>query len=257
MRSSSLWVRTFVVAGRDSNPMASHEWVCGLALVRTLRCVDMGSAPLGNAFSPLDADLRHRLEEYVHVVRSLTASPLFGRGSVGLHLSLREDGQFDVSAQAPVDWDGLRGALTYFRRMWMNDERTCFARLRNMLRANAVARGGQDAATLTAWLDALGEEHSRVRKELPDMAVLEGHIEDGKLVEDGAVTPERIIDDWFNGEIFHGDPEPRGRLDAAGDAEAYVLGLMVAVQEVTRVYVLLARLARAILAEPALHPGGA
>lgn len=212
---------------------------------------------LGDAFGPLDADLHDGLAEYVHVVRSLTASPLFGPGSVGLQLSPREDGQFDVSAQAPVDWDGLRGAMTYFRRIWMNNERTCFTRLRNLLRANAVVRGGQESDALIAWLDELGKEHSRVRKEMADMGVLEAHIEDGKLVEDGPVSPERIIDDWFKGEIFHGEPDRRERLDAAADPEAYLFALMIAVQELTRVYVLFARLARSILAEPALQPSGA
>lgn len=211
-------------------------------------------ARLGHALSPVDADVRDQLSEYLHVVRQLTARPLFGPGALAIHLEPRDDSEFDVTAQAPVDWDGLRGAMTYFRRAWMNDERTCFSRVRNLIRLNATTRGGPDADSLVELLDEIGKQHPRARKELPDMAVLEGHAEDGEIVGDGQVSAERIIDDWFNGEIFHGDPKRRSRLDAAGDPDAYVFALMIVVQEVTRVYVQFARLTKAILAEPTLQP---
>jgi hypothetical protein len=211
-------------------------------------------AHLGDALSPVEQDLRDRLAEYEHVIRSLTASPLFGPGSVGLQLTPRDDGQFDVGAQAPVDWEGLRGAMTYFRRAWLNDERTCFTRLRSQIRANAMALAGPYSVELVEWLDALGKEHSRARRELPDMMVLEARTKDGAIVDERSASAERIIEDWFNGEIFHGDLQRRERLDAAGDPDAYVFALMIAVQNVTRVYVPLAWLANAILAEPALRP---
>lgn len=216
---------------------------------------------VGQALQPVEEELRGRLTTYLRVVRTLTASPLFKRGSVGLIFTPRGDGKFDVAAQAPLNWDELRGALTSLRRLWMDGEPTFFSRLRNLLRANACARGGAAAQDLVDWLDALGKEFSRVKAEWPlaadgeqSMAILEGHEDGGQLVDDGLVTPERVIDDWFNGEVFHGKEKHRRRIDAAGDPEAYVLALMIAVQEVTRVYVLLARLAKAILDEPSLQP---
>lgn len=82
--------------------------------------------------------------------------------------------------------------------------------------------------------------------------MLEAEVGQSGVLCDEAVRAERIVDDWINGEVFHDDEDKRRRIDWAGDPDAYLFGLLSGVQELTKVYVLFARMAKAILEEPSL-----
>jgi hypothetical protein len=117
------------------------------------------------------------------------------------------------------------------------------------------ASGRADSADLVTWLDELGKEYSNVRRQLPDFTVLEAELApNGEVGRDGSVRAERIIDDWINGRVFHSDQEKGDRIDAAGASVMYEFSLLAALQEVTKIYVIFARMAKAILAEPGLQP---
>lgn len=93
--------------------------------------------------------------------------------------------------------------------------------------------------------------YSRLRRELPDFSVLEAEVgADREILRDGPVRAERIVDDWVNGVVFHSDNEKRDRVLFAGAPEMYLFVLFAAVQEFAKVYVVFARMAKAILAEP-------
>lgn len=209
-------------------------------------------AKLPEALSPPDADLRRRLELFVRTTRGLTQSPLFKSPSLTLECNPRSDGTFDVVCIAPVDDFGMRGLLTYFRKLWQSGEAAQFGRLRSDLRRHVERSGLPASAELVGWLDDIGKADKAARRALPDFSVLEAEMGDSGVLRDEAVRAERIVDDWVNGEVFHDDDEKRRRIDWTGDPDAYLFALLSAVQELTKVYVLLAQMANAILNEPAL-----
>lgn len=209
-------------------------------------------AKLPEALSPPDADLRRRLELFVRTTRNLTQSPLFKTPSLSLECTPRGDGTFDVVCVAPVDDFGMRGLLTYFRKLWQSGEPAQFGRLRSDLRRHVERSGLPASAELAGWLDDIGKADKAARRALPDFSVLEAEVGESGVLRDEAVRAERIVDDWVNGEVFHDDEDKRRRIDWAGDPDAYLFGLLSGVQELTKVYVLFARMAKAILEEPSL-----
>lgn len=209
-------------------------------------------AKLPEALSPPDADLRRRLELFVRTTRGLTQSPLFKSPSLTLECTPRGDGTFNVVCVAPVDDLGMRGLLTYFRKLWQSGEAAQFGRLRSDLRRHVEGSTLPASPELVGWLDDIGKADKAARRALPDFSVLEAEIGESEILRNEAVRAERIVDDWVNGEVFHDDEDKRRRIDWAGDPDAYLFALLSAVQELTKVYVLLARMAKAILDEPAL-----
>lgn len=153
---------------------------------------------------------------------------------------------------APVDDFGMRGLLSYFRKLWQSGEPAQFGRVRSDLRRHVERSGLPASPELGDWLDELGKADKAARRALPDFSLLEAEVGDSGLLRDEAVRAERIVDDWVNGEVFHDDEDKRRRIDWAGDPDAYLVGLLSAVQELTKVYVLFARMAKAILEEPRL-----
>lgn len=209
-------------------------------------------ANLPDALTPPSPDLRRRLELFVRTTRSLTQSPLFKSPTLSLECTPRGDGTFDVVCIAPVDDFGMRGLLTYFRKLWQSGEPAQFGRLRRDLRRHVASNGLPASVELLGWLDDIEKADKAARRALPDFSVLEAELDDSGVLRDEAVRAERIIDDWVNGEVFHDDEDKRRRIDWAGDPDAYLFGLLSAVQELTKVYVLFAQMAKAILEEPRL-----
>ncbi len=209
-------------------------------------------AKLPDALTPPDPDLRRRLELFVRTTRGLTQSPLFRSPSISLECTPRGDGTFDVVCVSPVDDFGMRGLLTYFRKLWQSGEPAQFGRLRSDLRRHVEGSGLSVSAELVGWLDDIGGADKAARRAYPDFTVLEAEVGDAGILRDEAVRAERIVDDWVNGEVFHDDEDKRRRIDWAGDPDAYLFGLLTAVQELTKVFVLFGRMAKAILEEPRL-----
>jgi hypothetical protein len=210
---------------------------------------------LTTALDPLDAELENRLSEFLRLTRELTSSPLFKNPKLELQFTPREDEHFTTTLEASVDYLQAKGTMMSFRQLWQDGEPYQFPVVRSRLRQHAVVSSRPHSPKFIAWADELGKAYSDARRGFPDFVVLEADIEaGGKVVERGPVRVERIIDDWINGDIAHSDPERRARIDAAGDPEMYAFALLAGVQEVTKVYVLLAQMAKAILDEPALRP---
>jgi hypothetical protein len=207
------------------------------------------------ALVPLNADLENRLSEFLRLTRELISSPLFKRPKLELQFTPRKDEYFTTTLEASVDYLQAKGTMTSFRQLWQDGEAYQFPVVRSRLRQHAVASNGPDSPRFIAWADELGKAYSDACRRFPDFVVLEADIgAGGDVVEHGPVRVERIIDNWINGDIAHSDPARRARIDAAGDAEMYAFALLAGVQEVTKVYVLLAQMAKAILDEPALRP---
>jgi len=117
-----------------------------------------------------------------------------------------------------------------------------------------VGSGLPTSAELVAWFDDIGRADRDARRSHPDFAVLEAEVGDLEVLRDEAVRAERILDDWVNGEVVHSNADKNARIDWAGDPEAYRLALLAALQQMTSVYVLFARMTKAILDEPVLVP---
>ena len=101
-------------------------------------------AKLREALSPPDADLRRRLELFVRTTRNLTQAALRDAEPLA-RVHPARDGTFDVVCVAPVDDFGMRGLLTYFRKLWQSGEPAQFGRLRSDLRRH-VERSGLPAS---------------------------------------------------------------------------------------------------------------
>lgn len=206
------------------------------------------------ALTAPDFGLRARLERFVHLTRGLTQSALFRPGALSLRCIPRDDGLFDVGCVVPINEFEIRGLLTYFRQPWQHGEFAQFGALRGRLRRHVEVSGLPASAELVGWLDSIGRGDADARRAYPDFAVLEAEVGESEVRRDEAVRAERILDDWVNGEVLHSDAEKNARIDWAGDPEAYRFALLAAVQDMTKVYVLFAQMAKAILDEPALAP---
>lgn len=209
---------------------------------------------LPHALTPPETELRAKLERFVYLMRELTQSDLFLPNALSLRFLPRDDGLFDVECVAPLNDLEMRGLLTYFRQLWQDGEFAQFNALRGQLRQHVDASGLPASPELVEWLDDVGRANRRARRSFPDFGVLEAEIDESEVLRDEAVRAERILDDWVNGEVFHSDAEKNAHIDWAGDTEAYRFALLAAVLEITKVYVLFARMAKAILDEPALTP---
>jgi hypothetical protein len=214
--------------------------------------MNLDPAALQQALNPLGTDEVARLRRYLQLVERLTAAPLFHGGEqVGIDIS--PEGR--VAVIAPVDELQMRGLLTEFRQLWMSTEPSAFPRIFAELRASACARGTAQAQGVIAWLDELGRQYREVRKSSPDLGAFEAEFgESGEVARDEAVRAERILDDWVNGDIFHSDTSKRERFENAPDRDVYWFALLVAVQDMTRVYVALGWLVKQILNEPSPVP---
>lgn len=146
------------------------------------------------------------------------------------------------------------GAAHLLRQLWQHGEFAQFGALRGRLRRHVEASGLPAPAELVGWLDGIGRADAHARRAYPDFAVLEAEVGESEVLRDEAVRAERILDAWVNGEVFHPDAEKNARIDWAGDSEAYRFALLAAVQDMTKVYVLFAPMAKAVLDEPALAP---
>src|SRR5436305_686128 len=82
---------------------------------------------------------------------------------------------------------------------------------------------------LNAELDDVDKNYKAVRRSSPDVSILEAQLDGDKLIDDGPVRAERVLDDWVNGDIFHSDPEKRERFESREDRNAYWLALLVTV----------------------------
>lgn len=217
--------------------------------------VKFDPARIPTAMDPLDPTLVADLGRFVNVTRGLTQSPVFKQPQLALELT-PEAGGFVPALQAPVDDLGMRGMLTYFRQLWQDGEATQFSALRSRVRVHVASSNEPDRAGLRAFVDDLGKQYSKVRREAPDFRVLEAeHFgKDGEVAGDGNMRIERILDDWVNGEVFHSDQEKRDRVLGPGVEEMSRFALLAAVQAMSKIYVLFARLAKAILDEPAVQP---
>jgi hypothetical protein len=192
---------------------------------------------LPEALTPPQPDLRRRLELFVQTMRDRTQSPLFRSPSISLECRPRGDGTFDVVCVSPVDDLGMRGLLTYSARSGRTVSQ------RGSAGSGATSGGTWRAVGRRRRPSSSGGSTTSAARTRRRAGPFRSHrarggVGNASVLRDEAVRAERIVDDWVSGEVFHDDQDTRRRIDWAGDRDAYLFGLLTAVQELTKVDVL-------------------
>ncbi len=207
------------------------------------RFQELAEVDPSRAFKRFDPEDLAHLEAFANLCERLNDRALFKQGARfhfsasstnGVHQHLEHAGE-----------DALRSMMMDFRRLWMSSEPTFFPRLRNRVRAHADPAVPQGAAALAA-IDLLGRDF----KEACEDGAL-GLFEQGETESPDNIRwikARQVVDDWINGDAFHGDPEPQARV-GIWEASSYEFVLIKAVNRITNVWLAFCVLLVAILDE--------
>jgi hypothetical protein len=203
------------------------------------------------AFSPFDESERVVLRRYVTQAEDVQNC---GYWKWGEKLQLKIQGIRGIDAPPSLSYPGedmLRSLLVVLRPFYLEREAASFKRVRSMLARHAKACGGDVADEALDELLAYKKGEAQMFSSSMIRMQVESSDEDGNT-QARTITPRDIFEDYLNGTYFHREEERRQRTDAW---EAFPFPKFIFIQSATdaaRVYVHLAGLVSAILAEPAL-----
>ena len=190
-----------------------------------------------SAFLPFREEELGLLSTYHDLVGGVTGRPFFANG---IKLSFKAGPNTVPPSLKHAGEDALRSVMIDFRRLWLRKEPTRFDNVLRLVRQHA-----EDEATV-AVLDALGRDFKDACRD-----ELMGITDPNDPENPQKFTPIRarqVIEDWLNGDSFHGDPEARERVKR-WSSTAYEFSLVKAVNRVTNVCLALDVPIAAILAE--------
>jgi hypothetical protein len=157
----------------------------------------------------------------------------------------------DAHVQRYPGEDLLRSLLMLLRPFCLSREKANFHRIRSMLARHAMMRGGDVAKDVLVELRAYKKGERAVFSESP-FVIQTKSCDEGGNTKTGTLTPGDIFEDYLNGTYFHCDEERRQRAEAW---EACPIPKFIFIQSLTSasfVYIHMAGLVSAILAEPTL-----
>lgn len=143
-----------------------------------------------------------RINEYIEICKRMSSSK-FVKEVKEIKFSLKYDVNKSPNAKVTVcgfDEDLLRSVLMDFRKIYMKGERTYFFSIYNL-----IFCGTSDA-----------ELKNRITKIRHIYLERLKRANIGFYINEDKQTPEKIIDDWFNGHYFHGDHEKQNTLENLG-----------------------------------------
>lgn len=203
-----------------------------IARFSVLSEIDVSSA--FQAFSKEALDL---LALYHELVGGVVGRPFFS-GGVKFSFGAGRDGQPPSLQHAGED--ALRSVMIDFRRLWLQKEPTRFGNVLGLMRKHAV-----DGAVIVA-LDELGRDFKDACRDGVMGKIDPSHPDNPEKII--PIRARQVIDDWINGDSFHGDPEARERV-RRWSPPAYEFSLIKAVNRVSNVCLALDVPIAAILAE--------
>lgn len=161
------------------------------------------------AFSPFDGDERIELWTHVTAVQDLLATTFAQPGSLSWTLPV----DLGSVARTHAD-DALDAAIPAIRRLWRHDEPGSFLRVQRLLRAHAATRDTPEAREVQQALDAARRQHKQILQRSAYGCVMEEQVDEhGRSAGSTTPSPKRLLDDFINGRVIHGDPDKRARVD--------------------------------------------
>jgi hypothetical protein len=203
------------------------------------------------AFAPFQESERLLLRRYVQQAEDLQGC---GYWKWGKKVQLKIPGKRGEPSPPNLNYPGedlLRSLLVVLRPFYLHREKASFKRVHNMLARHARARGGDVAQKALAELRSYREGEKRVFSQSMFRMQVQSSDERGNT-ETRTITPGQIFEDYLNGTYFHREEERLQRTEAW---EALPIPKFIFIQSATEaafVYIHLAGLVSAILAEPAL-----
>jgi hypothetical protein len=204
------------------------------------------------AFAPFSESERRLLRRYVQQAEALQDCGYFkGREKLQLTIPGKRGKPSPANLRYPGE-DLLRSLLMVLRPLHDGDEPASFARTRNLLASHARAKGGEIAKEALAEFRHYKKAAREVFSHSP-FVMSEGITDEGKNSEGGVVTAKSIFDDYLYGSYFHREEE---RLQRVERWESFPFPKFIFLQSadsLTSIYLHLAGLVIAVLAEPALQ----
>jgi hypothetical protein len=163
-------------------------------------------------FESFDAAETRRLRLYDALASELGQEKFFSKPQ---RLSVKASAEDSYQRFEHAGKEALRSMTMVFRQLWQDGEPARYETIRSLLRTHAkpTPRGTE----AVALLDLLGSRFKRERRH-----VLMSHVwEDDPVGEPIRVfRAARVLDDWFNGVLFHPD-EHKARSVRAWSPTAY------------------------------------
>lgn len=206
------------------------------------------------SFAPLSGDDRWALERFVRKVDSLNAST-FAHTKTGLRaqaipgVSYLGGPAWRMGITGPSE-EEIKAVIGDFRQLYTATNRASAARVLNILKCSAHARGTDTSRKMIASLKALGATLRHRAKHDPRGMLLE----EDSLGVSAERSPSDIIDTWFNGEYFHDDPELARQLaeDDNPAVDMMRMSLQMAIRDYLAYWTALRNLAVEVLKHPEL-----
>jgi hypothetical protein len=159
---------------------------------------------------------------------------------------------FKVTADLPPE-EAVHGSLTLFRQIYTPHLPTSANRLINLLSGHARERGTDVGGRMCEELRAQRKRLQSLRERDSYGALM---VQENPFSDDDRVKPEAVLNMFFNGDVFHQDPESADNLHVGeGMIGAYRLSLHTAMKSHISAWADLDSLVEAILRDPALDGG--
>ena len=150
-------------------------------------------------FESFDAAEIQRLRLYEHLASELGHASFFAAPQ---QLSVKVSPEESYERFGHAGHDALRSMTMIFRQLWRSGETAHYGAIRALLRNHAKPTPrGAEAVVL---LDVVGKRFKAERREVLMKHVWE-HDPCGKPIREFRAA--RVLDDWFNGVLFHPDEE--------------------------------------------------
>lgn len=201
---------------------------------------------LGDLFAPVGSRDRWVLERFLRKVNEVRSSRFIQRRP-GLRATAIPGATYmggpawNLSLDGP-DQEAVKAVAGDFRQLWSDRETASAARVIEILKGSAAARGSDASGVIISQLQSL-EKRLRDRNERdPRGAVLEE--------ARGERPPGEIIRAWLYGEYLHGDYEKAidiGDGDPGATPAIMQFSLQTAIHDFLEMWMYLGRLVRAVV----------
>lgn len=206
------------------------------------RFTELTEIDVDSAFRPFDPDELELLDTYHRLVDGVAARPLFADG---IKFRIGGGPDCDPPVLEHAGEDALRSVMIDFRRLWLKKEPTRFGNVLVLLREHA-----EDGDAVAA-LDALGRDFKEACRD--GLMGVRDPSDPENLKKIKPISARQVIDDWMNGDSFHGDPDARERV-RRWSPTTYEFSLIKAVNRISNVFLALDVVVVPILDFPGAEP---
>jgi hypothetical protein len=197
-------------------------------------------------FESFDIAETRRLRLYHRLASELGHASFFAKPQT-LSLKVSPEESYELFEHAGED--ALRSMTMIFRQLWQEGETTQYEAIRSLLRGHA--KETERGVEAVALIDALGKRFKAERRQVLMKRVWE-HDPVGEPIRE--VRAARVLDDWFNGALFHPDEE-KAQSVRVWSATAYEFSAAKAVNRIAAIMWELDLIVGGVLATAVVAPG--